>query len=315
MNESITNACTANYSIVVPTLNGGQTWQKAAISISKQTPPPRRVLIIDSGSNDGTLKFAQLNGFTTHQISLSSFDHGGTRKLGIEANPDVEHVVFLTQDAILLSTSSVKKLLKAFDDPSVGAAYGRQVPSEVASSFERHSRAFNYPDRSVVKTRHSIPSLGIKTAFCSNSFAAYRKSALEAVGGFPDRTLFAEDMLVAAKMILKGFSIAYVAEAECEHWHEYSLAQEFRRAFDIGVFHSMERWILDEFGSARGEGGSLVISGLKQIGSEDIAALPKAILRYVAKTIGYAAGRSEKILPLSVKRFCSMNRAYWKANA
>lgn len=304
-----------SYSIVVPTLNGGLAWKNSALAISKQTPSPLRVLTIDSGSSDGTVEVARSNGFDIRRIEVESFDHGGTRQLGVKNTKDAKVIVFLTQDAVLLSSSAVGNLLQAFEDPAVGAAYGRQIPSLEASPFERHSRGFNYPEQSMIKSRDSIAALGIRTAFCSNSFAAYRRSALEAVGGFPERTLFAEDMLVAAKMILNGFKVAYVAEAECEHWHDYSLLQEFRRAFDIGAFHSKERWILDKFGSAKQEGSSFVVSGLKQIGAQNAFALPKVILKYFAKASGYATGRLERYLPLAAKRFCSLNRAYWKTSA
>ena len=43
----------------------------------------------------------------------------------------------------------------------------------------------------------------MKTAFNSNSFAAYRRKALKDVGGFPINTILSEDMYVTAKMLLK----------------------------------------------------------------------------------------------------------------
>jgi rhamnosyltransferase len=134
------------------------------------------------------------------------------------------------------------------------------------------------------------------------------------VGGFPERTLFAEDMLVAAKMILAGYSVAYQADAVCEHWHDYSISEEFRRAFDIGVFHHREHWVLEEFGSAEGEGGSLILTGLRKIASENTRELPIALMKYLAKVLGYTAGRSESLLPVRLKRRLSMNRAFWSKN-
>ena len=134
------------------------------------------------------------------------------------------------------------------------------------------------------------------------------------IGGFPDRTLFAEDMLVAAKMILADYSVAYQADAICEHWHDYSVVQEFRRAFDIGAFHHRERWILEEFGSAKGEGGSLILSGLRRIGSENPIDLPLALMKYAAKAVGYLSGRAESLIPNFIKSKLSMNRSFWSAN-
>ena len=302
-----------NYSLVVPTLNGGISWKQTATAIASQQPRPQRILVIDSGSADGTVEIAREHGFDVSSINQADFDHGGTRQSGVNQLSEAEIVVFLTQDAILLGNDSVAQLVSAFENPNIGAAYGRQIASSRASVFEQHARAYNYSAQSMIKSRKSIPRLGIKAAFCSNSFAAYRKSALQKVGGFPDHTLFAEDMLVAAKMILAGYSIAYEASAQCEHWHDYTISQEFRRAFDIGVFHHREHWILEEFGSAEGEGGSLILAGLKRIGSENLLELPSAVLKYLAKALGYIAGRTESFLPVRLKRIFSMNRAFWNS--
>jgi rhamnosyltransferase len=115
-------------------------------------------------------------------------------------------------------------------------------------------------------------------------------------------------------MILAGYSVAYEASARCEHWHDYTISQEFRRAFDIGVFHHREHWILEEFGSAEREGGSLILTGLKKIGSDNPFTLPSAVMKYSAKAMGYIAGRAESFLPLRLKRIFSMNRAFWNSN-
>ena len=303
-----------DYSIVVPTLNGGATWQKAADAIATQQPGPVKTLIIDSGSMDETVEVSRRHGFDLLQIEKSDFDHGRTRQQGVDLSPEAEIIVFLTQDAVLQTPDAISRLLQPFSHSRIGAAYGRQLASDDASIFEQHARGNNYPAVSIVKSRDSISALGIRTAFCSNSFSAYRRSALIEVGGFPDRTLFAEDMLVAAKMILADYNVAYQADALCEHWHDYRISEEFRRAFDIGVFHKREHWILEEFGGAEGEGGSLILSGLRRIASEDPFALPAALMKYTAKTLGYIAGRAESILPVRLKRGFSMNRSFWKTD-
>ena len=121
-------------------------------------------------------------------------------------------------------------------------------------------------------------------------------------------------MLVAAKMILAGHEVAYEAGAVCEHSHNYTVYQEFRRAFDIGVFHRREYWIIETFGGAESEGGSLVLAGLREIASADLFKVPLALMKYIAKVLGYAAGRAEIIFPLPIKRFFSMNRSFWKVH-
>lgn len=303
-----------DYSIVVPTFNGGASWQRAAAAISAQRPKPQRILIIDSDSADDSVAVSKGHGFEVVAIASADFDHGGTRQAGVELLPEAEFIVFLTQDAVLLAQDSIALLVRSFKNTKVGVAYGRQVAGPDASLLEKYTRAFNYPEQSMVKSIDSIPALGIKTVFCSNSFAAYRRSALQNVGGFSKQTLFAEDMLVAARMVHAGFNVAYDADAVCEHSHDYTVAQEFRRAFDIGVFHRREHWILEEFGGAKSEGGSFVFASLLEIASADLFAVPLTLMKYIAKVFGYTVGRAESVLPVSIKRTFSMNRSFWKVH-
>ncbi|MCU6429181.1 glycosyltransferase family 2 protein, partial [Enterobacter sichuanensis] len=99
----------------------------------------------------------------------------------------------------------------------------------------RYTRSFNYGDKSVVKSKEDLPVLGIKTFFCSNVCAAYRRELYAALGGFEKHTIFNEDMIMAGKMIKSGREIAYVAEAMVYHSHNYGNMMQFKRNFDLAV--------------------------------------------------------------------------------
>jgi rhamnosyltransferase len=145
----------------------------------------------------------------------------------------------------------------------------------------------------------------------SNSFAAYRASALQAVGGFPVHVIFAEDMFVAARMLLSGWKVAYAGSAQCRHSHNYSFLEEFRRYFDMGVFHAREPWIRQAFGGAGGEGIRYVKSELKFLGAAHFFQWPGAILRNAVKLLAYKLGQKETRLPVALKRKLGMHRRYW----
>ena len=66
----------------------------------------------------------------------------------------------------------------------IGAAYGRQIPDEGARPVAKVKRLFNYPDESITKNAADRARFGLRTPFLSNAFAAYRRSALEEIGGF-----------------------------------------------------------------------------------------------------------------------------------
>lgn len=269
-------------------------------------------LAVDSSSDDNTVALFTEAGFRVHKISRESFDHGATRQLSVELSPDADIIIFMTQDAILADSSSLQFLVNAFADPSVGVAFGRQLPAPEATPIAAHARLFNYPAESYVRSKEDIPAYGIKTAFLSNSFAAYRRSALMAVGRFPASVIMGEDSMVATKMLLNGWKIAYCAEATCYHSHNYTPLKEFQRYFDIGVFHAREAWYLQALGGAEGEGKRFVQSELRYLCQRAPTLIPAALLRSGFKLLGYRLGRLEHYLPRGIKLALSMNRGFWR---
>jgi len=271
-----------------------------------------RALVVDSSSQDGTVELMRSVGFETCVIPGIEFDHGGTRQMAVEMLDDCDIVIFLTQDAVPLSETSIANLVAAFNDDDVVIAYGRQLPRPGAGLIEAHARLFGYPSHSCVKSKESIKSLGLRAAVVSNSFAAYRRSSLLELGGFPEDTLFGEDTLTGAKAILAGWKIAYVGDAEVYHSHGYTLTQEFKRYFDNGAFYSHERWILDAFGAAEGSGKAYVLSEMKLLLRTAPWLLPFSAISVAMKYLGYRVGAMEQLLPNSLKVHLSMNKAYWR---
>jgi rhamnosyltransferase len=298
--------------VIVPTYNAAPDWQAFSDSLSRQGIPPEQILIIDSSSSDSTRELARKSGYRVVGIPKEEFGHGSTRQLACGYFPQAELLVFLTQDAVLNQSTSLQLLCEAFDDPSVGAALGRQVPRREAGAIERHARFFNYPMVSQIKTFESRRELGIKAAFSSNSFAAYRRAALEQVGGFPSHVILGEDTYVAAKLLMNGWKLAYVANASVIHSHGLTLWQEFQRYFDTGVLHHREIWLLETFGRAGNEGLRFVKSEFKYL--RDSGAwhlMPIAALRTITKLLAYRLGHMEHKLPLRVKRTLSMSSGFW----
>lgn len=273
---------------------------------------PNVVLVVDSTSSDGTVAAARQEEYRVHTIDRSEFNHGRTRQLAVSLLDDVEVVVMLTQDAILVAPDSLGSLVASFADEQVGVAYGRQLPRRGAGPFEAHARLFNYPDVSRLRTMDDVPELGLKTAYTSNSFAAYRLAALAEVGGFPDNVIVSEDMHVAARMLLAGWAVHYNAAATVEHSHSYTMRQEFQRYFDVGVFLSRNAWIPERFGYPGGEGKRFFASEFRYAGIRSLYRMPLSIIRSGLKFFGYSLGRHEGLLPVSIKRRISMQKSYWK---
>lgn len=300
------------FTICIPTLNAVREWDKLVESLRLQGERPDRVIIIDSQSDDSTVELAREAGFTVISRPRAEFNHGATRQMAAELCPEAEILVYMTQDAVLADSRSIGSLLAVFADPDIGAAYGRQLPRPKSRAIEAHARLFNYPVESQTRSLASRRELGIRAAFLSNSLAAYRRSTLLEIGGFPSDVIFGEDMVTAARILLAGKKVAYVAEARAYHSHAYSWRQEFERSFDIGALHSRESWLLKEFGHATGEGKRFVLSELRYLLRREPALLPAMIARTAVKVLGYRLGRMESSLPLQIKRRISMHPGYWK---
>ena len=223
-------------------------------------------------------------------------------------------LVFLTQDVLPFDIYTIEKYYKKFfDNTQIGAAYGKQIPYAETTLFGKHLREFNYTNNSYIRDKNDIIQYGIKTAFLSDSFAAYRKTALADIGWFKDKLILGEDTYAGAKMILAGYSLAYVADAKVYHSHSYSIFQEFKRYFDIGVFHQCESWILKAFGKPEGEGMRYIKSELKYLLKSDAWYLiPEFFIRNTMKYLGYKMGKNYKQLPHWMIDEMSMHHRWWK---
>jgi rhamnosyltransferase len=261
---------------------------------------------------DDTVVQAKFAGFEVRGISRAEFNHGGTRQWAAEYLDDCEILVFLTQDAILASSESLAEIVGCFDDSRVAVAYGRQLPHGGASPMEAHARLFSYGDTSQWKDLAARDNMGAKAFFCSNSFAAYRRSTLLELGGFKRDLILGEDMEFAARSLKAGYTNLYCAAATVFHSHDYSLQEQFRRYFDVGVFDARNKWMREDFGSHKGTGARFVWSELQYLFVEAPFQIPRSILHTMAKFCGYRLGLCERLLPISAKRRLSMSRGYWR---
>lgn len=300
------------FAVIVPMLNAEPDLAQFIPAFQAQSLQPDRFLVLDSSSTDKTADICRAAGAEVVVIDRSDFNHGGTRMQGTRlVADDCDIAIFLTQDAILASATAFETILAAFQEPAISAAYGRQLPRENALAVETFARLFNYPDTSRTRSKADIPTYGFRTCFCSNSFAAYRISALIEAGGFPKDTIFGEDALAVGQMVLNGGSVRYVADATVRHSHSYSLIQEFRRYFDIGVMHSRSQDLLQHFGSPSGAGREFVLQELRYLAKHSPLRIPEACVRTLLKYTAYKLGRKESDLGLGLKRRLSMHKHFW----
>lgn len=298
--------------VIIPTYRPGKEFRLLLERLKQQSVPVRRVVIINTEKKFWDSRWEQEFPFTeVHHIKKEEFDHGGTRRKAAELT-DAEIMVFMTQDALPADRDLIRNLTAPLKEPETAAAYARQLPNASCSLVERYTRSFNYPDKSSVKSREDLPVYGIKTFFCSNVCAAYRKDVYESLGGFTGHTIFNEDMIYASAVIQHGYRIAYAADAKVIHSHNYTCMQQFRRNFDLGVSQAEYPEVF-QTASSESEGIRLVkktfrylcVNGRRRL-------IPGFVLQSGFKYAGYLAGKNYRRMPARMVRWCSMNKDYWR---
>ena len=301
--------------VAIPLKNGGPVWRRAVDAlVAERAHLGFGVLVIDSGSIDGSDDYAKAHGFEVLTIASDAYDHGATRNLAVrEADRrGFVWIVFLTHDCVVKPGSIANLLTELAKSDKIAIAYGRQLPRDTAKPVEQHARHFNYGPQALHKTLAMSSNLGFKTVFSSNSFAAYRLADLLAFGGFPEPVICSEDVFIAAKCIQAGKTVAYVAEAECEHSHAYTALQEAKRMFEVGVFHATHPWILKTFGKVSGEGLRFVRSELAFVWRLSPHLVLHVIGRSGLKYLGYRLGLIYRFLPKSWCARLSVYQGYWR---
>lgn len=280
--------------------------------LKTQNYPIHRVILMNTEEKHFP---AELTGIwdrvEVYHLAKEEFDHGGTRDRGVRMST-ADLVVCMTQDAMPADETLIEELVKPFDDPEVWAAYARQLPNEDCREVEKYTRSFNYPEQSMVKTKEDLDRLGIKTFFCSNVCAAWRREKYLELGGFVKHTIFNEDMILAGTMIKQGGKIAYCAKAKVIHSHNYSAFQQFHRNFDLAVSQTMYPEV---FGGIRSEseGIKLVKKSLSyciKIGKPWL--MIQVVTQSAGKLLGYKMGQRYRSLPMWLILRCTMSPSFWR---
>lgn len=280
--------------------------------LKMQNYPIHRVILMNTEEKHFP---AELTGIwdrvEVYHLAKEEFDHGGTRDRGVRMST-ADLVVCMTQDAMPVDETLIEELVKPFDDPEVWAAYARQLPNEDCREVEKYTRSFNYPEQSMVKTKEDLDRLGIKTFFCSNVCAAWRREKYLELGGFVKHTIFNEDMILAGTMIKQGGKIAYCAKAKVIHSHNYSAFQQFHRNFDLAVSQTMYPEV---FGGIRSEseGIKLVKKSLSyciKIGKPWL--MIQVVTQSAGKLLGYKMGQRYRSLPMWLILRCTMSPSFWR---
>ncbi|MBW4509782.1 MAG: glycosyltransferase family 2 protein [Scytonematopsis contorta HA4267-MV1] len=228
--------------VLIPTKNGGILFKRVIEALLLQeTSWDFEILIIDSGSKDGTLEFCQTleSKIRFHTISPEEFGHGKTRNLGISMCESA-FIALLTQDALPADSRWLQNIVATVEQaPDIAGAFGRHFAYPGGNPFverdlkEHFNMLFNYPHILKLDTEESYNtylSCPQIWHFFSDNNACIRRSVWEKIP-YPD-VEFAEDQIWAKKILEAGYAKAYADDAAVFHSHNYSVLELGRRSFD-----------------------------------------------------------------------------------
>ncbi len=205
-------------SVAIPTRNAGEQLAGVLSAVRAQEVEVEvDVVVIDSGSTDGSAELARDHGARVEVIAPESFSHGGTRNRLMEASRG-EHVAFLTQDAEPASPRWLAELLAGFASaPDVALVTGPYLPRPGAPPMVRRELEEWFARMSpVVRRPGGRPDPG-PDGYFSSANGAVARWAWEQV---PFREVpYAEDRLLAADMLARGWARAYRPGAAVLHSH------------------------------------------------------------------------------------------------
>jgi Glycosyltransferases, probably involved in cell wall biogenesis len=298
--------------VIIPTYKPDQLLMRLIKQIKEQTYNVERILVMNTEEQYWKPAFEKItNKMEVFHIKKAAFDHGRTRDEAAQM-VDSDIMIYLTQDACLQDENVFSEMLKFFDRQKVKAVYARQLPQKNCKTIESYTRAFNYPDKTQIKSKSDLDKLGIKTYFCSNVCAAYDRDTYVKLGGFVKRAIFNEDMIYAGKLINAGYRIAYAAKACVIHSHNYNNLEQLRRNFDVAVSQVEHPEVFAGIKS-EGEGIRLVKQTAGYLWQSHKPWLIGALfVSSACKYLGYWLGKHYRILPRKWIMKLTMNPEYWK---
>ena len=230
----------AKASVVIPVKNGGPLLRKVLQAVLvQQTAWPYDILVIDSGSHDGSQALVRELGVRLHEIPPAEFGHGKTRNLGARLTTG-KFIVFITQDALPADKHWLNHLVVAAElSPDTAGAFGRHqaYPDHgpvIARELDAHFAGFGQQANTVrqddaARYQHEQGYRQFLHFFSSNN-ACIRRSVWQRIP-LPEVD-FAEDQLWAKEIIEAGFAKAYAPDACVFHSHKFGILESYRRAFD-----------------------------------------------------------------------------------
>lgn len=323
LRQSTTNSLKA--SVVIPMKNPGAVFREVLAAVCRQqTSFDYDVLVVDSGSTDGSVEFVQAFGdprVRLIQIKPTEFGHGKTRNLAVGSTQG-EYAVVITHDALPVDDHWLQSMVLTADaDPRIAGVFGRHIAYPSASPYTKRdleAHFANFAAEPVVELTDRArydrdESYRQRLHFFSDNNALLRRSVWQA-HPYPDVD-FAEDQIWAKHVVEAGWKKAYCAQAAVYHSHDYPLIEKLQRSFDESyalyrlfgyvlsrsIPHMLKSWVghtINDLRYARRTG----------MHRTHLSVVLKTPLDNLARALGHYLGSRADKLPVKLRHWLSRDR-------
>jgi len=226
-------------SVIIPTFNAGEQFREMLERLNAQESLHRlEIIVVDSGSTDGTQQVALDAGANLIQITQEQFSHSFSRNLGAK-NASGQVLLFMTQDALPSHNRWIYEMaMPIFNNEASAVTCREQCPDSIDLHYNILS--WNHSCYIGINKASQLNRLGTNTnnntlrqmASLNDVSTAIDRTQFMRMGGY--RHSFAEDLDMGIRLLREGKCLKLLHEPTVIHGHHRPASYYLRRGFAEG---------------------------------------------------------------------------------
>ena len=206
------NTCT-RVSVIVVGHNEADALETCVSSLREQSYSNFEIVIVSDGSNDGMGRIAArlVREGQADRALATELRGGKSAALNLALGASNGDIVITVDCDCSYDRYAIAEILRHFADPSVAAVCGDIVPRNGDASLVACFQWIEY--MLTISMGKRIGAAFDQVVCLSGAFSAFRREALEAIGGFDVGG--GEDLDITLRLRARGWRIGFAAEAIC----------------------------------------------------------------------------------------------------